>query len=128
MFESPCTTRYKCLYGNKTVSTTAQPATTSTLPTTTVTTSTTLPPTSTPKPTPKNSYWTTFTICLVLGGFLLVAPTVWLVLRNYDSITLRNRTITPSSYENRFSALIGMLKNSEFNILPFESDIFTCFR
>ena len=112
LYEQPCSSVFRCIWGNKTVTTPLPDIVTTTkLPDTTTPKSTTTKlPYTTPKPNPVNYGGTILWVFAFLGGFVLIGAMVFLIFKNYRRITLRNRTITPSGWENRFSALIGTIK------------------
>ena len=112
VFEEPCTSGYRCIWGNKLDTTTASPEiiTTTKFPHTTSKITTTKLPDTTPKPEPVKSSGIILWVLAGIGGFLLIGLIIFLIFKNYRKITIRNQTITPRGWENRFTALIGTIK------------------
>ena len=48
-----------------------------------------------------------------VGAFCLIGLTIFLVVKNYDRIAIRNRSTTPLGFENRLSILIKNLEEGE---------------
>ena len=48
-----------------------------------------------------------------VGAFCLIGLTIFLVVKNYDRIAVRNRITTPLGFENRLSILIENLEEGE---------------
>ena len=110
IFDTPCREKWRCIWGNVTMSTTTQSTTTSSNEVTTSSKeeSTTI--------IPYNGTDYTDLILKILGGVgtvFLIGLTIFLLVKNFDRIAIRNRSITPSGFVNRFSMLIENVEEGE---------------
>ena len=63
--------------------------------------------------TPKANTQLILTILGGSGAICLIGLTCFLILKNYDRIAIRNRSVTPLGFENRLSILIENLEQGE---------------
>ena len=110
IYVTPCREKWRCIWGNVTTSTTTQSTTSSS---TEVTTS---PKEESTTIIPYNGRDYTDLILKILGGVgavFLIGLFIFLLVKNFDRIAIRNRSTTPSGFVNRLSILIENAEEGE---------------
>ena len=110
IYVTSCQEKWRCIWDNATTSTTTQLTTSSS---TEVTTS---PKEESKTIVPYNGRDYTDLILSILGGVgavFLIGLTIFLLVKNFDRIAIRNRSTTPSGFVNRLSILIENVEEGE---------------